>query len=61
MSLLGQKRTNHRGPKSAVVRFGPKADKILRRSERSDVPIATNAPQHAMYRNMAMALFDPSQ
>jgi len=25
------------------------------------VPIATNAPQHAMYRNMAMALFDPSQ
>jgi len=27
MSALGQKRTNHRRPKSAVVRFGPKADK----------------------------------
>ena len=26
MSQLGQKRTNHRGPKSTVVRFGPKAD-----------------------------------
>jgi hypothetical protein len=26
MSALGHKRTNHRGPKSAVVRFGPKAD-----------------------------------
>jgi hypothetical protein len=26
-SELGQKRTNRRGPKSTVVRFGPKADK----------------------------------
>ena len=26
MSALGQKRTNHRGPKSTFVRFGPKAD-----------------------------------
>jgi len=24
---MGQKRTNHRGPKFTVVRFGPKADK----------------------------------
>jgi hypothetical protein len=44
MSQLGQKRANHRGPKSAVVRFGPKAGKILRRSERSDVPKADIAP-----------------
>jgi hypothetical protein len=27
MSLLGHKRTNHRGPKSNFVCFGPKADK----------------------------------
>jgi hypothetical protein len=27
MSLMGQKWTNHRGPKSTFVRFGPKADK----------------------------------
>jgi hypothetical protein len=27
MSLLGQKRTNHRRLKSTFVRFGPKADK----------------------------------
>ena len=27
MSAMGQKRTNHRGPKSTFVRFGPKADK----------------------------------
>ena len=27
MSLLGQKRTSRREPKSTVVRFGPKADK----------------------------------
>jgi hypothetical protein len=26
MSLLGQKRTNHRGPRSTVVRYCPKAD-----------------------------------
>jgi hypothetical protein len=24
---MGHKRTNHRGPKSTFVRFGPKADK----------------------------------
>src|SRR5450759_2501778 len=30
MSLLGQKRTNHRGPKSTFVRSCPKADKLLR-------------------------------
>src|ERR1039457_691964 len=29
MSEKGPKRTNHRGPKSTVVRFGPKADKLL--------------------------------
>ena len=28
MSALGHKRTNRPGPKSSVVRFGPKADKI---------------------------------
>jgi hypothetical protein len=28
MSALGHKRTNHPGPKSAVVRFNPKADKF---------------------------------
>jgi hypothetical protein len=27
ISALGQKRTNHRGPKSTFVRFGPIADK----------------------------------
>jgi len=27
MSALGHKRTKRPGPKSAVVRFGPKADK----------------------------------
>jgi hypothetical protein len=30
MSALGHKRTNRRGLKSAVVRFGPKADKTER-------------------------------
>src|SRR5450830_339536 len=35
---LGQKLTNRRGLKSTVVRFSPKADKLLRRSECSDVP-----------------------
>ena len=30
MSEKGPKRTNHRGPKSTVVRYGPKADKMLR-------------------------------
>src|ERR1035437_996449 len=30
MSLMGQKLTNHRGPKSTVVRSCPKADKLLR-------------------------------
>ena len=29
VSALGHKRTNHRGPKSTVVRFGPKADKRM--------------------------------
>src|SRR5664279_808395 len=27
MSLMGHKLTNHRGPKSTFVRYGPKADK----------------------------------
>jgi hypothetical protein len=33
MSLLGQKRTNHRGPKTTFVRFYPKSGQILQRSE----------------------------
>jgi hypothetical protein len=32
MSLMGHKRTNHLGPKSIIVRFGPKAD--IRRRDR---------------------------
>jgi hypothetical protein len=39
--LLGHKRTNHRGPKSTFVRFGPKADKIsaLRRPRQAGPPL----------------------
>jgi hypothetical protein len=33
MSALGQKRTNHRGPKSTFVRFGPKATNQRMRRE----------------------------
>jgi hypothetical protein len=40
MSALGHKRTSHRGPKSTFVRFGPKADKMLRRRE---CPLCANS------------------
>jgi hypothetical protein len=40
ISLLGQKRTNHRGPKSTVVRCSPKADIRERGWNVRFVPIA---------------------
>jgi hypothetical protein len=42
---MGHKRTNHRGLKSTLIRFGPKADKRGRNWIVRFVPIATNAPQ----------------
>jgi hypothetical protein len=45
MSLLGHKRTNHPGPKSVFVCFGPKADKRGRNWIVREVPLATDAPQ----------------
>jgi hypothetical protein len=43
MSALGKKRTNHAGPKSEFVRFGPKADirgcgRIVRFVPIADIP-----------------------
>jgi hypothetical protein len=43
LSLMGHKRTNHRGPKSTFVRFGPKADK------RGDGWIVRYVPQATLH------------
>jgi hypothetical protein len=45
MSVLGHSRHNRRCPKSTFVRFTPLATLALQCSERSEVPLATNAPQ----------------
>jgi hypothetical protein len=44
MSALGQKQTNHRGPKSTYVRYAPNSDQILRRSEMTLCAISDIAP-----------------
>jgi len=47
---MGHKRTNRRRPKANFVRYASNSDLILRRSERSEVPIATDAPQQISIR-----------
>src|ERR1035437_2212415 len=42
---LGHERPSHSAPVPTIVRSCPIADKMLRCRERSDVPLATNAPQ----------------